>query len=218
MLGLKDWINRLRHNRGFGVQSPSDFYFVTQVLKEQLPYYAYKETDRIAKECSAHSSGHCRMLFRITNYFTPKSIIVIGAGKGATTCAMVAARPSATATATVCNNLHPRAKQYLEEKNCHIHPGNDEKTLQQLMEQSTHPMLIYVGEEADHKNIVATAMRHAQSNTVIIVDAPHRNAHSLQCWNEAISNPKATITFDLYSAGLLLFDDKRHKQHYTLKM
>ena len=47
---ISDWINRQRHNRGYGVQSPSAFFFVTQVLKERLPYYAYPILEEIAKE------------------------------------------------------------------------------------------------------------------------------------------------------------------------
>ena len=52
---FSDWINRMRHKRGFGVQSPTAFFFVTQVLKEKLPYYAYGQIDRIATQCGTHS-------------------------------------------------------------------------------------------------------------------------------------------------------------------
>ena len=45
MFKFGDWINRQRHNRGFGIQSPSTFFFITQVLREKLPYYAYDELD-----------------------------------------------------------------------------------------------------------------------------------------------------------------------------
>ena len=61
------WINRKRHNRGFGIQSPSAFFFVTQVLKEKLPYYAYEELDAIAIECGGMNREACRRLFRIAN-------------------------------------------------------------------------------------------------------------------------------------------------------
>ena len=62
---ISDWINRQRHNRGYGVQSPSSFFFVTQVLKERLPYYAYPILEEIAKE-EKNSAKRLKELFRIT--------------------------------------------------------------------------------------------------------------------------------------------------------
>ena len=34
-------INRYRQSRGYGVQSPSDYEFIRNVIKERMPYYAY---------------------------------------------------------------------------------------------------------------------------------------------------------------------------------
>ena len=215
MLKFGDLINRLRHNRGFGVQSPSDFHFVTQVLGERLPYYAYKEINSIAASCKRHSAKHCRMLFRITNYFAPKSIIVAGSGQGATLCAMAAARPSAEIAATDTQNLATPAKEMLQAHHCLQHTS--EEQLPHIIENSKHPLLVYVGDTESCEAIIEAAIEHAQNDTVIIVDDIHRTPAKLQSWSKAAANAKATITYDMYSAGLLLFDNKRYKQHYTLK-
>lgn len=39
---MNKWIRRRRNTLGYGVQSPSDFYFVQHVLREQSSYYAYE--------------------------------------------------------------------------------------------------------------------------------------------------------------------------------
>ena len=85
-----------RHHRsgGFGIHSPFAFNFVQNVLGERDPYYAYA---RIAKwrakakaalgGCWPHSSSlislnEARMLFRITNFFNPSQLLVVGASSG----------------------------------------------------------------------------------------------------------------------------------------
>ena len=85
-----------RHHRsgGFGIHSPFAFNFVQNVLGERYPYYAYA---RIAKwrakaktalgGCWPHTSSlislnEARMLFRITNFFNPSQLLVIGARSG----------------------------------------------------------------------------------------------------------------------------------------
>ena len=38
-----NWCKRFRHRCGYGVHSPSDFFLITSVIYEKLPYYAYEE-------------------------------------------------------------------------------------------------------------------------------------------------------------------------------
>ena len=40
-------------------------------------------------------------------------------------------------------------------------------------------------------------------------------AHYAQ-WNTIIHDPRASVTFDLYYCGIVLFDPKRTKQHYII--
>ena len=39
-------MRRIGHCRGFGIQSPTDFMFVREVVNEHWPYYAYTETGK----------------------------------------------------------------------------------------------------------------------------------------------------------------------------
>ena len=80
MLKFGDWINRKRHNGGYGIQSPSSFFFVTQVLKERLPYYAYPTLDKLVGG-NRRKRRHFRELFRITNYHRPTSCIMKKVGE-----------------------------------------------------------------------------------------------------------------------------------------
>ena len=43
-----NWCCRFRYRKGYGVHSPSDFYLITTVIYEKLPYYAYEELGKLS--------------------------------------------------------------------------------------------------------------------------------------------------------------------------
>lgn len=61
------WLKRMANRRGFGVQSPTDYWLLTHVLRQGLPYYAYDELgdDPIGQLC-----------LRLANHLQPTLIAV----------------------------------------------------------------------------------------------------------------------------------------------
>ena len=62
--------------------------------------------------------------------------------------------------------------------------------------------------------LLETALAYTNKESIIIVEGVHRNS---AWWKQVTDDPRTIITFDMHSAGILLFDDGRHKQNYTLK-
>ena len=62
------WLRRIRHCQGFGIQSPTDFSFVRDVVNEQRPYYAYSEVGR-GDDWLRRKLG--QLYFRLANYMQP---------------------------------------------------------------------------------------------------------------------------------------------------
>lgn len=62
---------RLRYRLGYGVQSPSRYYFVRHVMYQRLPYYAYSSLPRVNS-----SSTTARLLFRLANYTQAKEVVI----------------------------------------------------------------------------------------------------------------------------------------------
>lgn len=62
------WLSRLHRCRGFGVQSPSAYWFIRYVVSEHYPYYAYAEmkAQYPHEGFEAHHIG--RLLFRMANF------------------------------------------------------------------------------------------------------------------------------------------------------
>lgn len=71
------WLARIRHRKGYGVHSPFAFRFITDVIYEQNPYYAYKELDKALpfSKRFRHRKG-LHLLLRLTNHLQPETIVL----------------------------------------------------------------------------------------------------------------------------------------------
>lgn len=212
MLKFGDWINRKRHNRGFGIQSPSTFFFITQVLREKKPYYAYRRLDKAVGDNRRHSRRLARELFRIANHHQPANCISVGAVEAA--CAMSSARPSVPHYLLASGaDMAPEAKAMLQERNCRIIENAD--SFATVIEEIGAIGMLYIS--ADTKDILEKALQHTDSNSLIVIAGIHRDKAAQEWWQQVVDRRETVITFDMYSYGLLFFNRERIKQHYKLK-
>ena len=66
------WLRRIRHCRGFGIQSPTDFGFVRDVVSERNPYYAYGEVG-VGDSWLRRKLG--QLYLRLANHVQPAVIV-----------------------------------------------------------------------------------------------------------------------------------------------
>ncbi len=192
MSTLREWINRLRHNRGYGVQSPAAFHFVMHVLREgRHRYYSYQYIDNIAKRSKEYSPAHCRRLFRIANALHPQSILSIDNGK----CVEQVLK-------TACNNAKYSATQDIEHFTA------------QLMKEPPAELLM-IGDTPHYAKALDKALPHAKAHTAIIIENIRSSAEKKAWWQHTINRKEVVVSMDLYNTGLLFFDPQYRKQHYT---
>ena len=212
MFKLGDWINRKRHNGGYGIQSPSSFFFVTQVLKERLPYYAYPTLNTLVGG-NRRKRRHFRELFRITNYHQPVNCITVGSAMAA--CTMMLAKPSITHYAVAPAGLTVGRQTLLNEKGCHIVESAEQ--FQAIIDKVGTIGMLYVNATDGADTLIRAALPHTNKESVIIVDGINRSKTAQQWWQSLVNDSATVITYDFYNYGLLLFDKERIKQNYTLK-
>ena len=71
------WLARFRHRKGYGVHSPFAFRFITDVVYEDHPYYAYRELDRELPFYMRLRQGRgLHLLLRLANHLQPETIVV----------------------------------------------------------------------------------------------------------------------------------------------
>lgn len=66
------WLSRIGHSRGFGIQSPNDYWFVQYVINERWPYYAYEE---IGTDGDWLHRKQSRLYFRLANWRQPQTVV-----------------------------------------------------------------------------------------------------------------------------------------------
>lgn len=66
------WLTRIGYCQGFGIQSPTDYRFVRQVINEHSPYYAYGE---LGANDSWLRKKLGRLYLRLANDLQPATII-----------------------------------------------------------------------------------------------------------------------------------------------
>lgn len=72
---LRERIMRIGKARGFGIQSPWAFSFVTEVIGERWPYYGYEDIERIYK--NRKEQEFQKLILRVRNFVYPDNLIVI---------------------------------------------------------------------------------------------------------------------------------------------
>ncbi len=217
MFGIWDKIQRIKHNKGFGVQSPAAFHFVTHVLRNKEQYYIYPELDNVAIATGEYSPVHCRRLFRITNYMQPCNIILYNAGKGCGACALSAGK-SNVPLHIISNNteIHPDAKRFLRNRDFKYTNNNPFDVLKKRLNEEKVIGLLHITPDDRLPDVIDVATKHVNRHSVIIVEGIHYNKTVLEQWEEITRDSKSIVTFDLYSMGIIFFDNEYKKQHYTL--
>lgn len=78
------WLCRIRHRCGYGVHSPFAFRFITEVIYETAPYYAYMELDMsLPYKDRFRVRRILHLLMRISNKRQPKIIICLSSSEHA---------------------------------------------------------------------------------------------------------------------------------------
>ena len=76
--GFWVFLKRLRHCAGFGVQSPTDYAFVREVIYERWPYAQYAELEAKFYGTSSFLLKLSQLLLRVSNYAQASRIGIIG--------------------------------------------------------------------------------------------------------------------------------------------
>lgn len=71
------WLARFRHRKGYGVHSPFAFRFITDVIYERQPFYAYAELDKaLPLGMRLRSRRGLHLLLRLANHLQPEVVVL----------------------------------------------------------------------------------------------------------------------------------------------
>ena len=196
MRRLLVWFRRVRHSRGFGIQSPWAYHFVRYVVDERYPYYAYAELGgSIAADKQTRKL--CRLYFRIANYRQPRMVIDFG--------------PS-----TPAYGLYIKAGCRKAEV-VEVAADQDDDAFRRLFDERLSMVdMVRMSLAGNSRGFLEQVMARADKDTILVVEGIHRDRASRRQWKKLHDDASVGVTFDLYHCGVVFFDRKRYRKQYKM--
>ena len=215
-LRVWNWFRRFRNRCGYGVHSPSDFYLITFVIYESLPYYAYaglRELRKNLKHLPHYREKVDKLLFRLVNYYRPDLLLELGTGSGLSTCYLAAGNTQMKVLTS--SSTYVEEVQRLLSYNTRIHysaEGLDEM-IRVWQATGTSAVMVHIAHTPEYKDIFERLLPLVGPQTCFLVGSPYADEEKKKWWKEIIADERTGVTFDLYDVGIVLFNKHRIKEN-----
>ena len=208
---------RMRYSKGFGVQSPSAYAFIRDVVFEELSYYAYRPLSRFVDPVLDEKA--CQLLFRIVNFASPSSVVDVFPASPAPICYMSSVssstRPFVMAApdwrddgafagvrrqgygfTVVTDGIVHELRKVCASGNAvvHINRTNDVQMLDEVL---------------------SSLVSCNGNDGIVVVDGINKR-EAKAIWRKACCAAAVSSAFDLYDIGILMLDPNYGKHYYKL--
>ncbi len=211
-----NWCKRFRHRRGYGVHSPSDFFFITDVIYEQRPFYAYSSLHhlrRVVAFLPHYREKVDKFLFRLVNYLQPSVLFDVGTGSGISVRYMMEARAEMDVY-TFSDKFQDAVKRILSFKPSVVCTEGDALSeINGLISDGIIPDFVHIAYTADYEKVFEALVPYAKEDTCFVIGKPYQNEAKKRWWKKVIDDSRTGVTFDLYDVGIVFFDKNRVKEH-----
>lgn len=211
----------IRFRKGYGVHSPFAFGLINKVIEEKRAFYVFEEIEKnYSRQYPSRkfSKKYGRLLFRLVNFFSAKTVLQIGVSEGWQAMYLHAAAHRLLVLDEDQDKLDAASKLNCDSKGLHSIPGWDLASVGKGMEALGTLDLLYLNVSHDEeltRSLFDRCLAYAHSDTVFIIDGIHKKRMK-KCWRYIQERKDVPITMDLYSLGLVFFNRKMHKKNYKL--
>lgn len=219
----------LFHHGGFGVHSPFAYHLITRVIGERRGYYAYDDLELIRKQLAQGEAGWHRdltakeekLLFRLANFIGARQIVQLGATDGLASlyltyhsrearCLVVEPDPERARMATRIYGRWGRGAIELR--------TGDYIKQTALLKIDKIDLFVVDPANSTCDVMVATeiALSRFHDQTLLVVEHLRDNMRSMAYWEWLVKRSEPTVTIDLCSIGIVVFNSKLYKRHYKI--
>ncbi|CAM3469348.1 O-methyltransferase [Flavobacterium chungbukense] len=221
---LENYRKSLLKNKNF--IEVTDFGAGSKVFKSNR-----RQISKIAQTAGI-SSKRAELLFRVTNYFQPETILEIGTSLGLATSALALGSRSLGTKAKVitlegCPNTAGIAKNQLNEFDC----KNVENIISEfesflIAENLSRDFgtkiydLIYFDGNHSKKATLAyfeLLLSTINNDSVWIFDDIHWSEEMEEAWENIKNHPKVKVTIDTFQWGFVFFRREQEKEHFIIR-
>ncbi len=179
------------------------------------------------------------LLFRLVNYFQPKTILELGTSLGLSALYMSKAAPQAELiTVEGCPNTFAFAKQFLEDNNFSPLRGDGnmseghgrrgvnlvntpfESIFENIFAEKKFDFVYLDGNHTYEATIkyFNLLLKHTQPNSVLIFDDIYWSPGMTKAWEEIKGHSSVTLSIDLFKMGLIFFrKENKQKEEFCLR-
>ncbi|KYP15068.1 class I SAM-dependent methyltransferase [Flavihumibacter sp. CACIAM 22H1] len=248
------WITAA-NGKGHGIHSPFVFALIRDVLNDRGEYYAFStiealrlrlELDKSAIEVLDLGAGGAgtrqvpistltkrtskskklgRLLFRLTNYFQPKTMVELGTSMGLSAAYLYAGnRTGNLITLEGAPAVAAQARENFRQlsfNDIRVVTGNFDHTLEPLLSELQQVDFAYVDGNHRYEPTLRyfDLLKAKRSNqSVLVFDDIHWSQEMEAAWEKIKQDPAVRCTIDLFFIGLVFFTDSfKHPQHFTIR-
>ncbi|MFQ3174949.1 MAG: putative O-methyltransferase YrrM [Flavobacterium sp.] len=196
----------------------TDFGAGSKVFKSDV-----REIAKIAQTAGI-SAKRAELLFRVTNYFQPESVLEIGTSLGLATSALSLGNPKAKITTLEgC----PETAKIAQNQSRQFDFSNVKSVVKEFKSYLNNCQLSIVNYHLiyfDGNHSKKATLEYFElllptitNETVWIFDDIHWSSDMEQAWKMIKKHPKVTVTIDTFQWGLVFFRYEQEKQHFTIR-
>ena len=220
---ISSWLKYLLQRKSkYNIHSPFVFDFVTKVLNDHGSNRDYDTILRIGrlldkkKHISYAKRKRSRLLYRVIQHYEPDSVVSFGSIN------------ALNATALALGNL--QTKVYLEQSEDFLETLNamgviNVRLIQPAEFDSEHfrrlnTGFVFFGRDSfedDTWDYLTDCLNYKTTDSVFIFEGIHHNRDIEDAWEEIKANEDVSVSFDLYSIGMVFFREGIEKQDFVLK-
>jgi len=183
-----------------------------------------RQIAKIAKTAGI-SRKRAELLFRITNYFQPETILEIGTSLGLATAALALGNPKATITTLEgCSETANQCQLQLQKFNFNtveLVVSEFSEYFETINHQPSTINLIYFDGNHSKKatlDYLEFLLPTINNETVWIFDDIHWSKEMEDAWEIIKKHPKVTVTIDTFQWGLVFFRREQPKEHFVIRV
>ena len=168
---------------------------------------------------------YAQLLFKLVNYFQPKTILELGTSLGITTAYLAKANKEAQLrTLEGSDAIAAIAKEnfvQLQLQNIDLITGNFDKTLNAAIDKlSTIDFAFIDGNHRKEPTLryFEQLLKNSNQNTLFVFDDIHWSKDMEEAWATIKNHPSVTLSIDLFFIGLVFFrKEQKEKQHFIIR-
>lgn len=180
-----------------------------------------RQVSKIAQNAGI-SPKNAQILYRITNYFQPKTVLEIGTSLGLATSALSSNTFAETTTLEGCPETAKVAQLQFQKFNFKVNAvvTEFESYLQTLnLKPHTFDFIYFDGNHSKEAtlNYFELLLPTISNETVWIFDDIHWSEGMEEAWEIIKNHPKVTVTIDTFHWGMVFFRREQEKEHFVIR-